>query len=592
MKGDDGFHSRLRRWRAQATDFLLERGIEGATDGRQPWPLRSAHFWLLVIKSFIRNRCPARASALAYTTLLALVPLLAVGVSITTSLLQKEGEKPVRELIQNLVKYVAPALDLRATEDGPAGSNRDEVVTRITDFIANIQSGTLGVTSTIALVFVAIGLLRTIEAAFNDIWGVTNGRGWVASVIQYWATITLGPVILVVVIGLTTGPQFQRLQSLFAATSLTADDVVDFPGLAGKLVRQADPLSTYLLGRLETGLQADLRVVATNGVPSRGARRALADNLSQIIEGDSIYEETRFATITLEPGLKAAASQASAGRPVARLNRRLLEAAYPHELRSQRPAWVESLAFQLLPYVVLSLAFGMFYQLMPNTQVQWRAALAGGVVGGTLWQLNNKLSVLYVSQALTYSKIYGSLGIIPLFLIGLYFSWLILLFGAQVAYAFQNRQAYLEEKQAEGVHQKGREFVALRLMARIAAIFAAGEPPPTVRNLSEALGVPTKLIAQILGVLLQERLVAEVNRDDTGYVPARPIDTITAHHVLQALRVGHGQELAPHDDGLLGRVRGEFDRIGDAEKGIADAVTLARLVQSKEPYDYRRAQGD
>ncbi|PYJ01894.1 MAG: hypothetical protein DME25_17315, partial [Verrucomicrobia bacterium] len=44
----------------------------------------------------------------------------------------------------------------------------------------------------------AIGLLRTIEAAFNDIWGVTCGRGWIESIVQYWATISLGPIILVV----------------------------------------------------------------------------------------------------------------------------------------------------------------------------------------------------------------------------------------------------------------------------------------------------------------------------------------------------------------------------------------------------------
>src|SRR5256885_10085176 len=49
---------------------------------------------------------------------------------------------------------------------------------------------------------------------------------------------------------------------------------------------------------------------------------------------------------------------------------------------------VGALAFQLLPFVVLCLAFGLFYQLMPNTRVQWQAALVGGIVGGSLWQLN------------------------------------------------------------------------------------------------------------------------------------------------------------------------------------------------------------
>src|SRR6185436_14554179 len=99
-----------------------------------------------VVKSFIRNRCPLRASALAYTTLLALVPLLAVGVGITTSLLQKEGEAPVRELLSRLVQNVAPMVGLEAKGgDDDAAKRQQEVVTKITDFIANIQSGTLGI---------------------------------------------------------------------------------------------------------------------------------------------------------------------------------------------------------------------------------------------------------------------------------------------------------------------------------------------------------------------------------------------------------------------------------------------------------------
>jgi len=126
-----------------------------------------AHFWLMVAKSFSRNRCPIRAAALAYTTLLALVPLLAVCVSITTSMLQKQGEAPVRKLINRMVDYVAPALDLQqtateASDNGAKKTGRDKVVEQITKFISNINASTLGVTGTLALLFVGISLLRTI----------------------------------------------------------------------------------------------------------------------------------------------------------------------------------------------------------------------------------------------------------------------------------------------------------------------------------------------------------------------------------------------------------------------------------------------
>jgi len=354
--------SKLKRLLEAIQAFFEERGIGHVDDAKRSRLHRFAHFWLLVGKSFIRNRCPVRASALAYTTLLALVPMLAVCASITTSLLQKEGEKPIRELITKLVENVAPMLGLQVKSgDANAEDKQAEVVTKITGFIANIRTGTVGITGTIALVFVAIGLLRTIEATFNDIWGVTSGRGWVASIIQYWATVSLGPLVLILVLGLTTGPLFN--------------------------------------------------------------------------------DTTKFL---------------------------------------EHWPWLGSFVFYLLPFVVLSLAFGLFYQLIPNTRVQPQAALVGGIVGGCLWQLNNILSKIYISRAVSYSQIYGSISIIPLFLVGMYFSWLILLFGAQVAYAYQNRQSYLQEKQAEGVNQRGREFVALRMMTLLAQHFQRGDKPPDV----------------------------------------------------------------------------------------------------------------
>src|SRR5258705_10666378 len=67
-----------------------------------------AHFWILVWKSFTRNRCPVRASALAYATLLALIPMLAVVVSITSTFLKKEGEDQIDHFIVRLVATIIP----------------------------------------------------------------------------------------------------------------------------------------------------------------------------------------------------------------------------------------------------------------------------------------------------------------------------------------------------------------------------------------------------------------------------------------------------------------------------------------------------
>lgn len=133
-----------------ARDFFQEHDIAADAGYTHSRAHRFAHFWLLVGKSFKRNRGPVRSAALAYTTLLALVPMLAVAVSISTSMLQKRGSEQIEELINKLVDYVAPALDLEARDQGEdeplkgaAPNGREQVVKQITEFIGRINSGTL-----------------------------------------------------------------------------------------------------------------------------------------------------------------------------------------------------------------------------------------------------------------------------------------------------------------------------------------------------------------------------------------------------------------------------------------------------------------
>jgi membrane protein len=469
---------KLKQLQAEAQGVLDESAIARKEEQELTAFQRLVHFWVLVARSFVRNRCPLRASALAYASLLAMVPMLAVVISVSSSLLKKQGEQPIEQFIENLVASLTPAspvLGPQPADASPGGADahaaqskyiqtRKEIAHNINQFIGNVRSGTLGVTGMVALVFVAITMLSRIETTFNDIWGVTRGRTWFARIVHYWAAITLGPVLLAVVVGLTSGPHFQGTREILA--------------------------------QLPLGL-----------------------------------------------------------------------------------GWLMSFLFRFLPFLILSLAFAAFYQLMPNTKVLWRAALVGGVVGGSLWQLNNMISVLYVSRVVTNSKIYGSLGMVPVFMVGLYFSWIILLLGAQVAYAYQNRRTYLQEKQAEGVHQRSREFVALRLMTQVGLRFHRAERPATLTQLADSLGVPSRLAGQILHTLVDVSLLAEVVDGESAYVPARPLSEISAQDIVQALRSGRGMDLATRDDAARALVREEFERMAAAEKAVAEGITLQALVE-------------
>ena len=122
--------SRVKKFQAEAQALLDEQGMVLVDEARLHPLRRFIHFWVLVGKSFVRNRCPVRASALAYTTLLALIPLLAVGLGVSTKLLQSSEEQQA-ELIQTVVDELAPQLGLVPATAEEKESARSRLVEKI-----------------------------------------------------------------------------------------------------------------------------------------------------------------------------------------------------------------------------------------------------------------------------------------------------------------------------------------------------------------------------------------------------------------------------------------------------------------------------
>jgi membrane protein len=469
---------------------------------------RFVHFWALVSRQFIRHRCLVRASALSYATLLAIIPLLAVALSVTSSLLKNQDEEKLNQFVEKTVASITPSATIgtnaivagtnsaaTAATNSVAGQNSDdsdaatntsaaavvstappagapettiniqkEISHWIHDLVQKTSSGALGVTGMIFLVFTAISLLRGIEETFNEIWGVTRSRNWFLQIMLYWTILTLGPLLLVTALGLTGSMHLQHTRSLMESSP-----------------------------------------------------------------------------------------------------------------------WLAPVFAHVLPIVITSLTLALFYKLTPNTKVEFSAALLGGVFAGTAWHFYNQLGFLLASRAVAANLTYGSLFLVVLFMGGLYILWLIVLFGAQIAYACQNRSAYLQDRLADNVNQRGREFVALRIMTCLGQRFQNGLSPATVPQLSAELGVPSRLTQSVLRTLAATRLVTEVTGEEAAFTPARPLDAINAYDILTALRTGTGQDLPLCEEPALAEIYGEFARIEQAERSAAAGISLLTLINRVPP---------
>src|SRR5512140_3272589 len=140
-------------------------------------------------------------------------------------------------------------------------------------------------------------------------------------------------------------------------------------------------------------------------------------------------------------------------------------------------------------------AFTSLYYLAPNAPVRLRSALAGGLVAGAAWDLSRYGYSLFGEQIFRYNPVYGSLGAMPLFLAWIYLTWLLVLFGARLAYAVEHAAAG-GLLRALGEHPRARELVAARIAEEVTLAQLAATAPPTARELSRLLEVSEERVRE------------------------------------------------------------------------------------------------
>jgi membrane protein len=170
-----------------------------------------------------RNRLlDARAAGLVYTTLLSLVPFLAV----TFSVLKAFG---VHQMVEPVLGQVLE----------PLGEKGAEITGQVIGFVNNIQVGVLGVVGIAGLVYTTYSLIDKIESTFNAIWRVRQGRSWGRKFTDYMSVVLVGPVLVMTAFGLLASVQsnalVQRVLEMqpFGYVAVWAEQLMPFVILSG-----------------------------------------------------------------------------------------------------------------------------------------------------------------------------------------------------------------------------------------------------------------------------------------------------------------------------------------------------------------------
>lgn len=225
------------------------------------------------------------------------------------------------------------------------------------------------------------------------------------------------------------------------------------------------------------------------------------------------------------------------------------------------------------------------YVCMPNARVQLKCAAVGAAIAAILWEIGKTGLTWFVSNATGGQiAVYGSLAVVPLFLFWVYVTWLIVLFGLQIAYVLQtvNRASATRER---GMADSPLIDPAMGVIVvrAIGERFERGKLA-TIEALAVETGLADSVVASMLRAAEEAGIVRHVDgdRDDDGYTLARPARVIPVVSILRAMETLAPRPVADDAAKALEGFRGQ-------QCASLETKMLADLYESKSTDEARAA---
>jgi membrane protein len=193
---------------------------------------------------------------------------------------------------------------------------------------------------------------------------------------------------------------------------------------------------------------------------------------------------------------------------------------------------------KILPYALIWIILTYIYKSIPFTEVKILSAVVAGIFAGTVFQLAQWAYIYFQVGVAQYNAIYGSFAAIPLFLVWLQVSWLIVLFGAELSYAFENVDQYEFEPDLKNISYSQKKLVYLAVARLLTKNFAEEKPPLSGKQVSEHLGIPVLFVQHALQEMIEAGIVSDTKslKDDKRvFQPAKDIRLYTITYILNKL---------------------------------------------------------
>lgn len=225
--------------------------------------------------------------------------------------------------------------------------------------------------------------------------------------------------------------------------------------------------------------------------------------------------------------------------------------------------------------VISTLLFFVGYQAIPATRVHVRASIAGAFIAALMWEIGKWALTQSVSSFVgssVYAKIYGAIALAPVFMLWIYYTWLIVLFGLQVTFGLQHLSTWNEQDAEDRQPVLADAGAVVALAAYVAERFSRGEPAE-IDEAAEATGLPAHAAADLLDRLTDAGLVHPMPEDSTRLALSRPPEKIAL-----ATLVGVARDACPRAHDQAAPWSAAWSHLREAQDRAIESRTLADLV--------------
>jgi len=189
---------------------------------------------------------------------------------------------------------------------------------------------------------------------------------------------------------------------------------------------------------------------------------------------------------------------------------------------------------KLTPYFIVGGLFTFLYMFMPNTSVNLKSALVGGLAGGFLWATVGVIFTNFIVISGNREAVYASFAIAIVTLIWLYLNWLVLLIGSQLAFYHQNPEYLRDGRREPHLSNAMRERLALNIMFLVGTAFRDKGQTVKIGDVSTALAIPSLALAPIAAGLEMNGLLTLTETEDLQ--PGRDMSRITLRDIMLVVR--------------------------------------------------------